>query len=251
VRARRTDPTRVKLVRVNCTRSMSVTPLGDLMPSRLIVTVRGRHRKTTLPAVGGHYMKQNLRNSRSLAIASLFPLAAAAWVSSPAFAAPPDVIYRFDVISDTPTIGGQPCTPQIPACRPALNTPAPYELGTLELTHEAFAPNHAAQLTVSVPTQSVEDNGVVAFSFVGDMSGPPPTGSQFYSDTTINLTITGDELSGNVFYSDMFAEGCGLRMMSGFDDNWVGVWFCGYLSGGVLHNFTATVTRVPPGVARR
>jgi hypothetical protein len=62
------------------------------------------------------------------------------------------------------------------------------------------------------------------------------------------VQISGDELGGQISAAAVVIDGCSLSMMSGIDQNWVGQWGC---DNQATHNFIATVTRVPPGVASR
>ena len=181
-----------------------------------------------------------------------FLLVAAALAGSPASAAPPDVIYRFDVISETVTFGGQPCTPS--STFPCVPPHAPYELATLELTHQAFAPNHAAQLETG-PAGTTVDDGVIAFTTFlappgSELNFPPSISFQRVYSATINVQISGVELSGQMSAETVTHGGCYISMMSGVDENWVGQRICPD-SFFVTHNFIATVTRVPPGIASR
>lgn len=223
-----------------------------------------------------------MKTTRYLATSVAGLLAAA-----PVFAASPDQIYEFTVISDTvqtPALCNADKTECIGGVPPTFTEgPVPYKLGTLTLTHKALR-NHEAQLS-DVTDPPTDDGRIVTFSVAnlpGDLSeaavylGIPET-SPFcpssYTDRlfqtippcsyiarsktgsadgyTLDLgPITKNHLSGEIDITDVQQHGYGCALqMQGHNNNWSGTWECIAALGslGSLHSFTAISARVGGG----
>jgi len=190
---------------------------------------------------------------KSIASAALLLSSAAASTS----AAPPDVVYQFEV--RTETLRSFPCeiNPSQPNCTVRPNPAAPYPLGRLTITHKAFSNREAQWSNASSP---VANSGIVSWAFEGfDQFGTGPMIAMFNQRLsepstdpadrhrfTFDVDIHGGELSGMIDVTEAVLGGCGLTMQ-GTDGNWSGSWFCGESD---LHAITAVVKRVTGHIAQ-
>ena len=190
---------------------------------------------------------------KSIAAAALLlsSTAASTW------AAPPDVVYQFEV--RTETLRSFPCeiNPPQPNCTVRPNHAAPYPLGRLTITHKAFSDRAAQWSNGSSP---VANSGIVSWEFEGfDQFGTGPMIAMFNQRLsepstdpadghrfTFDVDIHGDELSGMIDVTEAVPGGCGLTLR-GTDGNWSGSWFC---DESDLHAFTAVVKRVTHHIAQ-
>jgi hypothetical protein len=215
-------------------------------------------------------------------------VAALAWLgAAPAWAASPEQIYEFIVLTDTvqtpPICGTEPGEPKCTF----REGKAPYLLATLTLTHDALT-QHGAQLS-DMTDPPTDDGRVISLVFStlpgADGDAAPsyltipatnPYCPSSYPDRlfqtippcsfiarlriggegyTLDLgPIIGNHLSGTIDIVD-FQEhcvGCTLQMQ-GRNNNWSGTWECvsGGGSRGSLHSFTAISTRINGPMAQR
>jgi hypothetical protein len=165
-------------------------------------------------------------------------------VSEPTWAQPPNEVYSFDVISDTLT--------ELPACQAGCPVPVPYHLASLTVTHEAFAPNHAASLTATYGMVPADDNGVVSFTVnpipFSNLNYPLPAGPGY--SINIKVQLSGNDISGSIEGHGPTPGAGSLSMNSGIDEHWLGQ-YGQFGAPTYTHTFTAVVTRVPQGQVSR
>jgi hypothetical protein len=197
-------------------------------------------------------------------------------VAFPVSAEPPNVVYEFQVLTESL----RNCLNNNIVLNPHNDctvTPghAPYMLATLTLTHRAFAKRRAQWASGSdapgapPDEKPVDDQGVVSWGMDGypwiipnnsnaglyDLRLPPPpnpNGYNFPLYFELDLNIVGGEIGGQVemAYLQAHADGCELTM-TGTDGHWSGTWVCETGGGGVQHAFTAIATRVNGHVAQK
>ena len=176
-------------------------------------------------------------------------LIAVTLASGPTWAQPPNEVYSFDVISDTVV---SPPSPPGTVCAATV----PYHLATLTVTHQAFAPDHAASLFAG-PYSPTDNHGVVSFivspqvGFFGYLNWPPtspPPLPPFAPSIDINVQLSGNDVAGSIQDNGPTPSSPHLSMMNGIDEHWIGEF--GQFEGApaCVHSFVAVATRVPQGL---
>jgi hypothetical protein len=181
---------------------------------------------------------------------------------------PSDVVYQFQVLTESI----RNCSDQLgadpnPADCPVIPGHAPYILGMLTITHQAFAKKRAIWLNgQDEPNeQHTDDQGIVSWistaptqssvdaSYMSTLRLPPPPTIVVPMSWELDLNISGGEISGEITLENFVGHGFGCSLsMTGTDGHWSGTWVCNpHLGPGVQHAFTAIGTREIGHVAQK
>ena len=182
-----------------------------------------------------------------------YAMFAAVALASPAYAAPPNQVFEFDVVDEDLETSVFACTEHEPSCTIVENTKVPYVLGILTLTHDSLTTHQAVWIDCSPNCTDADDGHVV--SFVPSVISEPPDPRERQLEVpfeptmigqgwTVDLKQVGNRLSGtiNIGNAEQHGSGCVLQMM-GTKNNWTGTWWCGEFPDPttVLHRFSATL----------
>jgi hypothetical protein len=177
---------------------------------------------------------------------------------------PSDVVYQFQVLTESI----RNCSDQLgadpnPADCPVIPGHAPYILGMLTITHQAFAKKRAVWLNgQDEPNeQHTDDQGIVSWISAAPIQSNTPHPLQLPPSSLLvipmswelDLNIHGGEISGEITLINFESHGFGCYLsMTGTDGHWSGTWVCNpHLGPGMQHAFTAIGTREIGHVAQK